>query len=119
MAANFGLILPSPRAIDWRRASHSACQAGTRLTIMALIAPIRQRPTGQDAAERTGHRRHLYLAILAQVLSAILGYIYRIDAIICRSPYCAWVMFEDPQTSGRAPWRHMPSDFQSAPYRRL
>ncbi len=36
-----GMILPSPRAIDWRRASHSACQAGTRLTIMALIAPIR------------------------------------------------------------------------------
>ena len=28
------MILPSPRAIDWRRASHSACQAG-RLTIMA------------------------------------------------------------------------------------
>ncbi len=30
-----GMILPSPRAIDWRPASHSACQAGTRLTIMA------------------------------------------------------------------------------------
>jgi len=30
-----GMILPSPRAIDWRRASHSACLAGTRLTIMA------------------------------------------------------------------------------------
>ena len=30
-----GMILPSPRAIDCRRASHSACQAGTRLTIMA------------------------------------------------------------------------------------
>ena len=50
-----GMILPSPRAIDWRRASHSACQAGTRLTILASYRAyplhhtvICQQPRDQD-----------------------------------------------------------------------
>ncbi len=49
------MILPSPRAIDWRRASHSAYQAGTRLTIMALIAPIRPRIPAIPAPNANGH----------------------------------------------------------------
>ena len=50
-----GMILPSPRAIDWRRASQFACQAGTRLTIMAPYRAYPPRERSRPHSEASGH----------------------------------------------------------------